>query len=77
MDLIQIVADKAGISHEQAEQAIEAVVGSVKDKLPAGMGEQVEKMIKGGEFDASALLGSLTGGAGGGIGGMLSGMFGK
>ena len=77
MDLIQIVADKAGISHEQAEQAIEAVVGSVKDKLPAGMGEQVEKMIKGGEFDAAALLGSLTGGEGGGIGGMLSGMFGK
>lgn len=77
MDLIQIVADKAGISHEQAESAIEAVVGSVKDKLPAGIGEQVEKMIKGGEFDASALLGGLTGGAGGGIGGMLGGLFGK
>ena len=75
MDLIQIVADKAGISHEQAETAIEAVVGSVKDKLPAGMGEQVEKMIKGGEFDPSALLGSL-GGAGGGIGGMLGGLLG-
>jgi hypothetical protein len=77
VDLIQIVADKAGISHEQAEQAIEAVVGSVKDKLPAGVGEQVENLIKGGEIDTSALLGALTGGAGGGIGGMLGGLFGK
>jgi hypothetical protein len=77
MDLIQTVADKAGISHEQAEAAIDAVLGSVKEKLPAGIADQVETMIKGGEFDASALLGSLTGGAGGGIGGMLGGLFGK
>lgn len=75
MDLGKIVAEKAGISEEQAELAINAVIGQLSDKLPAGMGAQLSNILNGGEFDASALLGGLTGG--GGIGGMLGGMFGK
>ncbi len=76
MDLGKMVAEKAGISEAQAELAIDAIIGQLDDKLPAGMGAQIGNVLKGGEFDASSLLGGLTGGEGG-IGGMLSGMFGK
>ena len=75
MDLGKIVSEKAGISEAQAELAIDAVIAQLSDKLPDGMGAQVANILKGGEFEASSLLGGL--GGEGGIGGMLGGMFGK
>ncbi len=45
--LIKVVSEKAGISEAQAKQSVEAVMGFLKDKLPAGMGQQVESFISG------------------------------
>ncbi len=46
--LIKIVAAKAGISEEAARMAIEAVLGFLKQKLPAQVYFQLENVITGG-----------------------------
>ncbi|HMS65284.1 MAG TPA: DUF2267 domain-containing protein [Ignavibacteria bacterium] len=58
-DLVKLVADKTGISPEQAKSAVETVMGFVKEKLPAGMSEQVEAVMSG--KDVSGGLASLAG----------------
>ena len=63
-ELVKLVAQKAGISESQAKQAVETVLGFLKDKLPAPLAAQVDVMIAGG----SPNLGALGG---------LGGMFGK
>lgn len=60
-DVIKLVADKTGISPEQAKSAIETVVGFLKEKLPAGLGEQLEGVMSGKELP-------------GGIAGMAAGL---
>ncbi|MEI9945028.1 MAG: hypothetical protein WDN26_12525 [Chitinophagaceae bacterium] len=47
-ELIKMVTAKVGISESQAKSAIETVVSFLKDKLPGGIGGQVESFIKGG-----------------------------
>ena len=49
--LIAMVAEKAGIDREKAKSAITTVMGFLKDKLPAGMGGQLDKLVpaEGGE----------------------------
>lgn len=70
-ELIKLVAGKVGISPEQAEQAVHTVLGFLKDKLPAGLGSQLDGFISGGG----------AGGAGGidlgDIEGAIGGLFGK
>ncbi|HRI86555.1 MAG TPA: hypothetical protein PK536_14015 [Ignavibacteria bacterium] len=46
-DLIKLVSEKAGITAEQAKSAIETIGGFVKDKLPAGLGDQVSNFLEG------------------------------
>ncbi|MBK9332937.1 MAG: hypothetical protein IPM96_11175 [Ignavibacteria bacterium] len=46
-ELIKMVSEKAGITAEQAKSAIETVGGFVKNKLPAGLGDQVSKFLEG------------------------------
>ncbi|MBL8007273.1 MAG: hypothetical protein JNJ56_07050 [Ignavibacteria bacterium] len=60
-DVIKLVADKTGISPEQAKSAVETVVGFLKEKLPAGLGEQLEGVMSGKELP-------------GGIAGMAAGL---
>jgi hypothetical protein len=57
------VAQKAGISESQARQAVETVLGFLKDKLPAPLAAQVDVMIAGGSPNLGALgsLGSMFG----------------
>ncbi len=43
--LIKMVADKTGISHDQAAMAVSTVVGFLKDKLPAGLGENLDSFV--------------------------------
>ncbi len=64
-EVVKLVADKVGISEAQAKQAVETVVGYLKQQLPEPMAKQVDAAIKG---DLSGLEG-LAGG--------LGGMFGK
>lgn len=58
-DLIKMVSEKAGISPEQATSAVETVMGFVKDKLPAGVSEQIEGLMSG--KDVSGGLAGLAG----------------
>lgn len=57
--LIKLVSDKTGISTEQATTAVNTVVGFLKDKLPAGIGAQIESYAKGGSPDLGNITDSL------------------
>lgn len=72
--LLELVQEKAGISADQAQKAIEAVVGFMKDKLPGPIGDQVAKMVgggddEGGDDEGGGMLGGLTDKLGGLMGG--------
>ena len=59
-DLIKLVAEKTGISTEQATIAVETVAGFIKTKLPAGMQGTVDSMLKGGGAgDSGDMLGGI------------------
>ena len=42
-ELIKLVTQKAGISEAQAQQAVETVMGFLKDKLPAPVATLVQE----------------------------------
>ena len=60
-ELIKLVAGKAGITEAQAKQAVETVLGFLKDKLPEPIAGQIDAVLEG---DLSG-LGDLMGGLGG------------
>lgn len=47
-ELTKLVAQKTGISETQAKQAVETVLGFLKDRLPAPIAGQIEGVISGG-----------------------------
>lgn len=55
-NIVKIVTDKTGLSAEQARPAIEAVLGFVKEKLPASVAGQLDNLLTGKEFDYNAVL---------------------
>ena len=59
-ELVKTVADKVGISEAQAKQAVETVLGFLKDKLPEPIAGQLDAALEG---DLSG-LGDLAGGIG-------------
>jgi uncharacterized protein (DUF2267 family) len=59
-ELVKMVADKVGISEAQAKQAVEMVMGFLKDKLPEPIAGQLDAALEG---DVSG-LGDLAGGLG-------------
>jgi uncharacterized protein (DUF2267 family) len=61
-ELIKLVTQKAGISEAQAQQAVETVMGFLKDKLPAPIASQVEGLLSGGEMPDLGDLGKTLGG---------------
>jgi hypothetical protein len=64
-ELTKQIAERTGISQEQARQAVELTLGFVKEKLPAPVAAQVDSLL-GGQGDAA-----------GQALGMLGGLFGK
>jgi hypothetical protein len=60
-ELVKLVAQKTGISQEQAKMAVTTVLGFLKDKLPAPIGGQLEALLSGQTPDLSALGGLLGG----------------
>ncbi len=58
-----------GISEVQAKTAVENIATFLKDKLPGGLGTQVESLLKGGAGSAGDLAGGLKD--------KIGGMFGK
>ena len=68
-DLIKKVADKVGISTEQAKDAVETVMDFVKDKFP-DIGEKLKGFAAGLDKDGDGLdMGDVKG--------AVTGMFGK
>ena len=61
-ELIKQVTQKVGISEEQATQAVETVMGFLKDKLPAPIASQVEAVLGGGETPDLGDIGKSLGG---------------
>jgi nucleoid DNA-binding protein len=59
-ELIQKVAEKAGISADQARSAVNTVIDFVKAKAPA-IGEQVQAALSGAGGGAGDVLGKLRG----------------
>lgn len=66
--VIKMVSEKAGISETQAKLAVDTVANFLKDKMPGGVGAQVDSFLKGGAGGADTT---------GGIKDTLGGMFGK
>ena len=64
-ELIKLVTQKAGISEAQAKQAVDTVLGFLKQNLPGPLAGQIDAVLKG---DMSGL---------GDIAGSLGGLFGK
>ena len=62
-ELIELVSQKAGLSEEIAKKAVDAVIGYLKDKLPAPIAGQIDGVLGGGGMPKD--LGDLTRGPGG------------
>ena len=66
-ELIAQVTQKAGISTDQASKAVQTVMSFLKEKLPAGLGSQLEGLLGGGggggdlAGDAMKKIGGLFG----------------
>jgi hypothetical protein len=74
MDIVKLVAEKAGIGEAQAQIAVSVITGMLKDKLPAPIAGQIDSLLGGGsqsEGDgglmdkAGDMLGSVKGMFGG------------
>ena len=65
--LVKMVSQQAGISEEQAETAVTTVLRFLKDRLPAPIAGQVEKVLVSGDDsaadDLSDQVGKLFGGS--------------
>lgn len=46
-NLIKAISEKTGISPEQAKGAAETAINFIKDKLPAGIGSQLDSLVGG------------------------------
>ena len=75
--LIATVTEKAGINKDQAKSAIEAVMGFLKQKLPASLAGQLDHLVPGAGGEAAESTEGGTGGAMGAISKGLGGLFGK
>jgi hypothetical protein len=67
-ELIKMVTQKVGISEAQAKSAVETVVSFLKDKMPAGIGSQVESFIGGNAGSAGGVIDSIKDKIGGLLG---------
>ena len=65
--MIELVSQKAGLSEEIAKKAVDAVIGYLKDKLPAPIAGQIDGLLGGGGMPKDL----------GGVAKGLGGLFGK
>jgi uncharacterized protein (DUF2267 family) len=63
-ELVKLVSSKVGINEAQARQAVQVVLGYLKEKLPAPIAGQIDAALKG---DVSGLE-DIAGGLGGLLG---------
>jgi hypothetical protein len=65
--IVQLIQEKAGISEQQAQTALDTVVGFLKEKLPEPLGSQLNAVL-GGNAGGGDQLGSMLGSLGGLLG---------
>ena len=64
-ELIGRVAERAGISQEQAQTAVNTVAEFLKEKVPAPYSSYIDNFMGGGSGGAEGGLGGMAGGLGG------------
>jgi hypothetical protein len=64
-ELIKMITQKVGISESQAKSAVDTVVSFLKDKMPGGIGSQVESFINGSGSSVGSVVDGLKEKAGG------------
>lgn len=64
-ELIKMVTEKTGISESQAKGAVDTVVSFLKDKMPGGIGSQVESFVKGNTGSIGGVMDSIKDKVGG------------
>jgi hypothetical protein len=76
-ELVQMVSQRSGLSPENAQKAVEAVLEILKEKLPPPLAAHLQSFVDGGMQGG---MGALEAEAGdllkGKLGGMIGGMFG-
>ena len=65
-ELVGLVVKKTGISEDQAEMAVETVIGYLKDKLPEPLAGQIDGFLEG--EGAQGSIGDITKSLGGLLG---------
>jgi hypothetical protein len=60
-EVVNRVADRAGISRDQAQKAVETVSNFIKEKAPA-IGSQLDNLMKGGGSSSFGDLANKVGG---------------
>ena len=71
-ELINVVAQKTGLSQDDSRKAVEAVINALKSKLPAPIAAHLDSYLSGGggmaslEAEAGEILKSKLGGLFGG-----------
>ena len=59
-ELIRLVTEKANIDEAQAKKAVETVIGYLKERLPGGLGDQLDGVLEGDALaDIAGKLGKL------------------
>jgi hypothetical protein len=58
-ELVRMVAERTGVSEEQARKAAETVIGYLKDKLPAPISSQLDTAASGGGTDLGKMAEGL------------------
>ena len=66
--LVNLVSEKAGIDQNQAQKAVETVVGFLKDRVPGPIAGQLDNALDGGEAKGQGK------GKGEGLAGKIPGM---
>lgn len=56
-ELINLVAQRTGLSVENAQKAVEAIVDILKQRLPAPLAGQIDSLLSGGVSAGGALGG--------------------
>jgi hypothetical protein len=57
-ELVKLVVEKTGLPEATAKQAVEVVIGFLKDKLPGPIGAQIDTLLASGQ--AAQALGNAA-----------------
>lgn len=71
-ELVNRVAERTGLPEEQARTAADAVIGFLKERLPAPAASALDGALQGGETGSGGML-DQAGGVLGNLGGMFGG----